>query len=196
MKTSEHDFVTVDMRGLKAALVARAQAMRVSISVVVREAVARELSVAQPLDELPAPISKVATVKLSIRLTADEVRQLDDGARATGLSRGGYIAGLVAGVPVLSAGESRAEHLTALIASNAEMSALSRNVHHLAALLRQGEVRAAQEYRQMLDTLAGDVRAHLKLAARSLAGVQTSRRRSSKHRYQDAGGVHVPSSEH
>ena len=36
MNTTAHDFVTVDMRGLKAALVARAQAERVSVSVLVR----------------------------------------------------------------------------------------------------------------------------------------------------------------
>ena len=43
MNTHSHDFVTVDMRGLKAALVARAQAERVSVSVLVRGAVARQL---------------------------------------------------------------------------------------------------------------------------------------------------------
>ena len=43
MNTTAHDFVTVDMRGLKAALVARAQAERVSVSVLVRGAVAREI---------------------------------------------------------------------------------------------------------------------------------------------------------
>ena len=36
MNTTAHDFVTVDMRGLKATLVARAQAERVSVSVLVR----------------------------------------------------------------------------------------------------------------------------------------------------------------
>ena len=36
MNTPSHDFVTVDMRGLKAALVARALAQRVSVSVLVR----------------------------------------------------------------------------------------------------------------------------------------------------------------
>ncbi len=43
MNTTAHDFVTVDMRGLKAALVARAQGQRVSVSVLVRGAVARDL---------------------------------------------------------------------------------------------------------------------------------------------------------
>ena len=43
MNTSSHDFVTVDMRGFKAALVARAQAERVSVSLLVRSAVAAHL---------------------------------------------------------------------------------------------------------------------------------------------------------
>jgi hypothetical protein len=45
MNPTAHDFVTVDMRGLKAALVARAQAQRTSVSALVRMAVARELGV-------------------------------------------------------------------------------------------------------------------------------------------------------
>ena len=40
MNTSTYDFVSVEMRGLKAALVARAQAQRVSVSELVRSAVA------------------------------------------------------------------------------------------------------------------------------------------------------------
>jgi hypothetical protein len=43
MNTTSHDFVTVEMRGLKAALMARAQAERVSVSALVRRAVTRDL---------------------------------------------------------------------------------------------------------------------------------------------------------
>ena len=110
-------------------------------------------------------------VKLSIRLTRDEVRRLDASARAAGLSRAAFVSGLIAGVSVLSAG-GRQDHLAALIASSAELSTLSRNIHHLTALLRQGNVRPALEYRAMLDTLAGDVRGHLTLAASVLAGLR------------------------
>jgi hypothetical protein len=42
----------------------------------------------------------------------------------------------------------------------------------LTALLRQGQVQPALRYRALLDTLAGDVRAHLVLAARTLANLQ------------------------
>ncbi len=177
MNTTSHDFVSVDMRGLKAALVARAQAERVSVSVLVRGAVARDLGLAADgeasrMDEPTGRQSSSTPVKLSIRMTADEARQLAAGARAAGLSRGAYLAGLVANVPVLSAGGGRAEHIATLMASSAELSTLSRNIHHLTALLRHANVEPARPYREMLDTLADDVRRHLELAARVLADLR------------------------
>ena len=181
MKTTAHDFVTVEMRGLKAALVARAQAERVSVSVLVRGAVARDLGLAAEgqasrMDALTAGPASAAGVKLSIRMTAEEARKLAAGARAAGLSRGAYLSGLIANVPVLSTGGGRAEHIAALMASCAELSTLSRNVHRLTALLRQANVEPARPYREMLDTLAGDVRRHLDLAARVLADLQPQSR--------------------
>ncbi len=177
MNTTAHDFVTVDMRGLKAALVARAQAERVSVSVLVRGAVARDLGLRVEFEpdreDMPARgVSSASSVKLSIRMTAEEAHQLAAGARAAGLSRGAYLTGLIANVPVLSAGGGRTEHIAALVASSAELATLSRNIHRLTALLRQANVEPARPYREMLDTLAGDVRRHLELAARALSDLQ------------------------
>ena len=178
MNTPTHEFVTVDMRGLKAALVARAQAERVSVSVLVRGAVARDLGLGAEREPQRADVpswgasSSVASVKLSIRMTAEEARQLAAGARSAGLSRGAYLAGLITNVPVLSTGGGRTEHIATLMASSAELSTLSRNIHRLTALLRQANVEPARQYREMLDTLAGDVRRHLELAARALADLQ------------------------
>jgi hypothetical protein len=174
-----HEFVTVDMRGLKAALAARAQAERVSLSLVVRRAVERELGLVDAVRESDAESTVArfgATVKLSIRLTSAEAQKLAAGARRTGLSRGAYLAGLLAGAPSLDAGSaSRPECLAALNASCAELSTLSRNLHHLTALLRQGQVTAAREYRAMLDTIGGDVRQHLQMAAGLLAELRPPR---------------------
>ena len=99
-----------------------------------------------------AGTSSAASVKLSIRMSAEEARQLSAGARTAGLSRGAYLAGLIANVPVLSAGGGRTEHIATLMASCAELSTLSRNVHRLTALLRQANVEPARPYREMLDT--------------------------------------------
>ena len=177
MTSSPHNFVTVDMRGLKGALVERAQAERVSVSGVVRRAVQRELGLvdASAEREASAPLPATA-VKLSIRLTSAEAEQLAAGARRAGLSRGAFLSGLLAGVPALSGGVgNRLDGIAALTASSAELSTLTRNIHHLTSLLRQGEVRAAQEYRRMLDTLGDDVRAHLRLAGSVLADLRPAR---------------------
>lgn len=184
MNNSSHDFVTVDMRGLKAALVARAQAQRVSVSVLVRGAVARDLGlqVEAPYEQVNAQNRSApngASIKLSIRMTQDEARKLAAGAGAAGLSRGAYLAGLLAEVPVLSTGGSRAELIAALMVSCVELSTLSRNIHRLTALLRQANVELARAYREMLDTLAGDLRRHLELASQVLADLQPRNRGAS-----------------
>ena len=181
MNTHCHNFVTVDKRGLKAALVARAQAQRVSVSVLVRGALARDLGLvvgAEPGRSSATADSACSApkVKLSIRMTRGEAERLTAGARSAGLSRGAYLAGLIADVPVLTSGAQRADHIAALVASCAELSTLSRNIHHLTALLREVNVQPALQYRAMLDTLAGDVRNHLMLAARVLAELQPRRR--------------------
>ena len=98
MNTSSHDLVTVDRRGFKAALVARAQAERVSVLLLVRSAVAAHLGLSAGADQhiVAEPISD-APVKLSIRLISPEAQLLAACARSADLSRGTYLAGLIAG---------------------------------------------------------------------------------------------------
>lgn len=177
MNTHNPEFVTVDMRGLKAALVARATAQRVSVSALVRGAVARDLGL-EELSPLQVPVAGkgstpgVPIVKLSIRLTTAEAEQLAAGARSAGLSRGAYLAGLIAGIPALTSGTGRADQLAALTASNAQLSSLSRNIHALTRFLTLGDVPQALVYRDRLDTLNSDVRRHLAQAAALLADLR------------------------
>ena len=180
MNTSTHDFVSVEMRGLKAALVARAQAQRVSVSELVRGAVTRDLGLSAVNGERqrvegPQGVEGATCVKLSIRMTATEAGQLTAGARAAGLSRGAYLAGLVAHVPVLAGGASRVEHIAVLSESTAELATLGRNLHLLSTQLRRGEDESTRPQRLMLDTLARDVRQHLDLASSALADLQPRR---------------------
>jgi hypothetical protein len=191
MNTHQPDFVSVDMRGLKAALVARAQAQRVSVSVLVRRAVARDLGLDEPCATQACDAAKdFATsdsiVKLSIRLKTAEAERLAAGARSAGLSRGAYLAGLVAGIPALTSDASRVEQLAALTSSNAQLASLSRNVHALTRFLTLGDVPQALVYRDTLNALDRDVRRHLAQAAGLLADLRThnqtaeSRRRTNR----------------
>jgi hypothetical protein len=174
MAASSRDRITVDLQGVGAALLERAEARRASVSVLVREAVKRELRLVDGSKERESATratgSASSTVKLSIRLTSAEAEHFEAGARRAGLSRGAFLAGLLANVPSLASDRSsRPDCVAALTVSSAGLSTLSRDISHLTALLRRGQVRAAQEYRRMLDTLGDDVRAHLTLAASVLA---------------------------
>ena len=202
MDTSTHDFVTVDMRGLKSSLVAYAKAKRVTVSVVVRDAVAAVLRLAcsegTPQQVPPdAADDPTAWVKLSLRVTCEEARRIGVGAKTAGLSRGAYLAGLANRVPVLMEGGQRSELISALVLSCAELSTLNRNMSRLTALLSVGNVQQAQTYRVMLDTLADDVRRHLKFAATGLAKMNIfGRTRSRGSGASRKGRRHDTGSEH
>lgn len=182
MAPSSRDRISVDLRGLKAPLFEQARARGVSPSELVRDALIEALGQTEPssLDCVTAGawLPTGDRVRLSLRMSRDEARATLAAARQAGLAPGAYVADLVAGVPVLVGGANRDEHIAALIASSAELSTLSRDIHHLTSLLRQGNVRAAQEYRERLDTLVGDVRNHLSLASGVLACLRPRRHRA------------------
>ena len=187
MTPSSRDRISVDLRGLRAALLDQARARGVTPSDLVRGVLAEALgAVDSDLRVLGSATKRSAPtgrVRLSLRVTAEQARLITLGAKAAKLSTGDFVSGLVAGVPVLSAGANRTDHLAALIASSADVSTLSRNIHHLTSLLRQGAFRAAQEYRPMLDTLADDLRGHLELAARVLAELRPRSGRAAAPRH-------------
>lgn len=177
MNTRNPDFVTVDMRGLKAALVSCAQARRESVSMLIRRAVARELGQSESVPQLVVDArrigaSHVPRVKLSIRLTTAEAKRLAVGAHIAQMSRDAYLAGLITGVPALTTGASRTEEIVELIKSNAQISSLSRNIHTLSRLLAQGKLQQARVHRDLLDSLDRDVRRHLAQAAALMAGLR------------------------
>lgn len=98
--------------------------------------------------------------------------QLAVGSRAAGLSRGAYLSGLIAGIPALTSGANRSELVSALTTSNAQLSSLSRSIHALTRLLTQSNVQKALVYRDMLDTLDGDIHRHLTQAAALMADLR------------------------
>lgn len=187
MTPSSRDRISVDLRGLKAPLFEQARARGVSPSGLVRDALIKALGQTErpSLERVTAGarLPKEDRVRLSLRMSRKEARATLAVARQSGLAPGAFVADLVAGVPALIGGANRSEHIAALIASSAELSTLSRDIHQLTSLLRQGNVRAAQEYRERLDTLAGDVRRHLTLASSVLADLRPRSRRAdaSKH---------------
>jgi hypothetical protein len=184
------EYFTVDLRGLRAALAARAAEHRMTESDVLRSALAVALdadpsiAITQDPDfgggSSPTPHTSPAPhVKLSVRLTRQASQRLDHQARAAGLSRGTYLSRLIQGAPPVLASADRSAGFAALSASSTELAVLSRDINHLTQLLRRGAVEAARPYRERLDTLDADVRAHLDKAGLALAELSSSRFRAS-----------------
>jgi Arc/MetJ-type ribon-helix-helix transcriptional regulator len=170
MAPSSRDRISVDLRGLKAALVARARVQGVSPSDVVRASLTDALGEgdrAAPVEVAQANYA-TARVRLSLRMQRSDRDAVLRAAREARLSAGDFVAALVRKVPAL-ARSGPAAQIEALTQSCAELAELSRSLHHLATLLRQGAGRAAQEYRGTLDSLDHDVHAHLALASSIVA---------------------------
>ena len=151
----------------------RSQALGVPPSELLRKALVQAL-------DTPAVQERAAAVRqpwkrpsdrtrLCLRMGQEEAAATLASAKRAGMSPGDYVAGLVAGVPVLMNGGGRSDHIAVLTASNAHVSSLRRNIHALTRLLTLANVEQARVYRDMLDTLDGDVRRHLMLVAGVLA---------------------------
>lgn len=124
---------------------------------------------AEGVDLRPSPKRSGGRARLCLRMERDGAMAVVAAAKRAGMSPGDYVAGLVAGVPVLLNGGSRSEHIEALTASSFHLSSLSRNIHALTRLLTQANLQQARAHRDMLDTLEGDVRRHLLFASGALA---------------------------
>ena len=178
MWSLRREFFTVDLRGLRAGLRARAASEGLTESVVLRSALAAALGPdrTDPSSASAGAVGRTSAVqvKLSVRLATPAAHRLDRNARDAGLSRGLYLARLIDGAPAVVASADRAALLKTLNASSAELAVLSRDINHLTQLLRQGDVEAARAYAARHEALDADVRRHLALAALALAEISST----------------------
>ena len=179
MNPTARDRISVDLQGLKAALLKRADEMDVSPSDVVRRVLADALAAPPVGHRSDRPRgsrrSHGAVQRVSLRMRQVHVLALNEAARRAGLSLGDHVAGLLEGVAALGGEGDRLGNLAALTASNAEMASLGRDLRHLTSLLARGESQAARFYRERFDTLADEVRAHLRMSSRALSDLQPRR---------------------
>jgi hypothetical protein len=173
MQTNPRERISIDLQGLKAALMERSQSLGISPSELLRKALAQALETPATLKRETAgrpPWKRPSDrARLCLRMEREDAMAVLAAAERAGLCAGDYVADLVAGVPVLLNGGGRSDHIAALITSNAHVANLSRNVYALTRFLTQANVEQARVYRDMLDTLNGDVRRHLMLASGVLA---------------------------
>lgn len=167
----------MDLQGLRAALLACGHARGLTAGEVVRQALASYLALPTTTKlEVPSALpppgvspSPQGRTRISLRLAPADAAALQQRARESGLSLGTWIVQRMRTGRHPASAEAIASARATLTASNAELAVLSRNLAHLTALLRQGEVRAAQQYREVLDATHADIRRHLREASRLAA---------------------------
>src|SRR4051812_31965265 len=115
MAPSPRDRLSVDLHGLKAALLERAQALSMTPSGLVRTTLAEALGQSAGIDgDRPMPGQlphNHERVRLCLRMSREQAQALLRGARHAGMNPGDYIGDLMLNVPVLSAGGCRSEHI-------------------------------------------------------------------------------------
>ncbi len=179
MEPSSRDRISVDLHGLKATLMERAQAVGLSPSQVVRLVLANALGrTAQQNTEAsrtPAQADPAARTRLCLRMRTGDAEATQLAAQRAGMATGEYVAALVAGVPLILDGGGHTQALQALTASTDELAHFSHRLHQLNTLVRRGDVEPIRPYTGMLETLARDVHRHLDHVSCVLADLQPRR---------------------
>lgn len=179
MEPSSRDRISVDLLGLKASLMERAQAIGLSPSHLVRQVLADALGrPALPnavACRTPVQTDPSSRARLCLRMRSEDAAATLQAAQRAGMATGDYVAALVAGVPVILDGRGHVQTLQALTASTDELAHFGHRLYQLNALLRRADVEPIRPYVGMLETLARDVRRHLDHASNALADLQPHR---------------------
>ncbi|WP_157576467.1 hypothetical protein [Hydrogenophaga pseudoflava] len=179
MEPSSRDRISVDLHGLKAPLMERAQAIGLSPSHLVRQVLADALGrPALPnavACRTPVQTDPASRTRLCLRMRSEDAAATLQAAQRAGMATGDYVAALVAGVPAVLDGRGHAQTLQALTTSTDELAHFGRRLYQLNALLRRGDVEPIRPYVGMLKTLALEVRRHLDHVSCALADLQPRR---------------------
>lgn len=132
MDTSARDRITVDLQGLKAALMARAASDGVMPSQVVRRALVAALgSEIVTANQPRQPTTRLRSQRLCLRMRPEEVRAVLSSAALAGQRPGQWLARVAAGGPVAATAQQLDAQHTALVAVTAELAALRRALQRL-----------------------------------------------------------------
>lgn len=172
------DRVTIDLRGIGPRLQAHAATRRMTTASIVRSAVVAMLD-AEGAPEEPragAEPADARAVKVTVRVGILHAVRLAHCARRAGVSQGAFFAGLLDGMPPGPRPIDHGAAVSALADSTHKIAALSADIHGFIRLIRNVKADEAERYRATLISLSKDVRLHLEVASRLMAGLASRQR--------------------
>lgn len=177
----QRDRVTIDLRGLRDQLQARARVNQMTPAALVRQAVLAYLapkSGDQTPDHKPLKyVREEQVVKVTLRLPAGHAALMNYKARIADVSKSIYVAALIEGAPPP---RNHTQTVSALQASTNRLAIVSTDLSAYLRMLHTVKPGASQElerFRVGIQTLNQDIRRHLDTAAELVAELQASRRR-------------------
>jgi hypothetical protein len=180
MEKPQRDRVTIDLRGLREPLQARALVNQMTPAALVRQAVLAYLA-PKSGDQKPYPkplkyVREKEVVKVTLRLPAGHATLMNFQARMANVSKSIYVAALIEGAPPP---RNHAQTVAALQASTNKLAVISTDLSAYLRILHTVKPGASPElerYRAGIKTLNHDIRCHLDTAAELVAELRATRR--------------------
>ncbi|MFZ2825429.1 hypothetical protein [Hydrogenophaga sp.] len=180
MGKPQRDRVTIDLRGLREPLQARAGVNQMTPAALVRQAVLAYLA-PKSGDQTPDPrplkyVREEQVVKVTLRLPAGHAALMNFQARIANVSKSIYVASLIEGAPPP---RNHTQTVAALQASTNRLAVVSTDLSAFLRILHMVKPGASQEldrYQAGIDTLNKDIRRHLNTASELVAELRAPRR--------------------
>ena len=176
--------VTIDLRGLAAAVHLRAAVERTTVAAFARRAIAVMLDVPAPQAELFSTVAAAAPrlppdglrVKVTVRMSATHAVTLATRAHSAHVSQGAYLAGLLDNAPPPPQPPDHRAAIGALLSATDQLSVLSADLNAFMRLLGRGNPAALEPYRASVMSLSKDVHGHLANASKLMSELKPLRR--------------------
>ena len=175
--------VTIDLRGLGAAVHLRAAAERTTVAALARRAITAILDAPGSQDELFSAVAAAAPrvppdglpVKVTVRMSATYAVTLATRAHCADVSQGAYVAGLLDNAPPPPQPKDHRVAIGALLTSTDQLAALSTDLNAFMRLLGRSNPAALEPYRASVMSLNKDVQGHLAAASRLMSELKPPR---------------------
>ena len=175
--------VTIDLRGLGAAVQSRAAAERTTVAALARRAITAMLDAPVLQAELFSAVATAAPrvppdglpVKVTVRMSATHAVTLATRAHCADVSQGTYVAGLLDNAPPPPLPPDHRAAIGALLTSTDQLAALSADLNAFMRLLGRGNPAALEPYRASVMSLSRNVQVHLAAASRLMSELKPPR---------------------
>lgn len=183
MAHNPRERVTIDLRGLGAAVQLRAAAERTTAAALARRAITAMLDAPVSQADLFSAVAAAAPrvppdglpVKVTVRISATHAVTLATRARSADVPQGAYVAGLLDNEPPLPQPPDHRVAIGALLTSTDQLAALSGDLNAFMRLLGRGNPAALELYRTSVVSLNKEVQGHLAAASRLMSELKPPR---------------------